>query len=328
MRDVRRPTLLLLKVIATALVLIAFVVSVPVSAKDNQRTESGDASTRTPYENTIPSETSPQTAAQNSSTTATTLVQESDRQHQRYGDWGYFYDPNLSDQYGSVGQSVANFDFRGTNVTWKTMKAPSGGIVDIYLDGTQVATFDLYSASKEYNVTGFSKKGLSKGSHTLTLVLSGKNPSSTGPLTFIDKFKVGRKTYQDNSYAITYAGFSGAKSTQASGGAYRENNFVSSNAVQFGYFTGPEVDFITAKGPSFGHVRVAVYEASVTNAAYQDTLDLSAPTNQWQVKESITGLDLSKSYTLVLQSDDFPAKPWVIDAYAGTLAGGSLLYTV
>src|SRR5215208_2106221 len=108
-----------------------------------------------------------------SATTNLQTVQENDRDHTSYGNWAVYKDTNFSGGYSSYANatgSATTFKFTGTNVSWKTQKLSDGGITDVYLDGTKVATFDGYSATPQYNVTGYTKSGLASATHTLKLV--------------------------------------------------------------------------------------------------------------------------------------------------------------
>jgi hypothetical protein len=248
-------------------------------------------------------------------------IQENNRDHTSYGNWSFYKDTSFSDGYSSYANATgtkATFKFSGTSVTWKTQKLPDGGITDVYLDGTKVATFDGYSATAQYNVTGYSRSGLASGAHTLQLVVTGrKNANSSNTYTEIDRFLVGSTTRQDNDFKINYIPWSGAQNSSASGGTYRQG--VSNTLpVYFFYFRGPQVDLITAKGPTRGQATVTVIDASTNTVAKTVTLNLNASTVQWQARQSITGLDPAKTYYLQVLSAD--GKQVVVDAYGAALA--------
>ena len=64
--------------------------------------------------------------------------------------------------------------FTGTAVQWIGPKNTNGGIADVYLDGSLAATVDTYSpAGKEFQQVLFSQTGLTAGSHTLTIMVTG-----------------------------------------------------------------------------------------------------------------------------------------------------------
>jgi hypothetical protein len=122
---------------------------------------------------------------------------------------------------------------------------------------------------------------------------------------------------EDNDFKISYIPWSGAQNSSASGGTYRQG--VSKTLpVYFFYFRGPQVDMITAKGPTRGQVTVKVIDASTSAVAKTVTLNLNASTVQWQARQSITCLDPAKTYYLQVLSAD--GKQVVVDAYGAALA--------
>jgi hypothetical protein len=135
--------------------------------------------------------------------------------------------------------------------------------------------------------------------------------------TEIDRILVGSTTRQDNDFKINYIPWSGAQNSSASGGTYRQG--VSNTLpVYFFYFSGPQVDLITAKGPTRGQAIAKVIDASTNTVAKTVTLNLNASTVQWQASQSITGLDPTKTYYLQVLSAD--GKQVVVDAYSAALA--------
>ncbi|HTT50445.1 MAG TPA: hypothetical protein VMH35_03465 [Streptosporangiaceae bacterium] len=82
--------------------------------------------------------------------------------------------------------------FTGTAVQWIGPKNTNGGIADVYLDGTQVATVDTYSpAGKLFQQVLYSTTGLPSGSHTLTITVSGtQNPASSADTVVVDAINV------------------------------------------------------------------------------------------------------------------------------------------
>lgn len=74
-----------------------------------------------------------------------------------------------------------NASFTGTSVDYRCIKGPDLGMVEILIDGERQGTVDLYSPSLRVNVSGFSKQGLEKGLHTITIRSTGtKNAASIG----------------------------------------------------------------------------------------------------------------------------------------------------
>jgi hypothetical protein len=68
---------------------------------------------------------------------------------------------------------------------------PSGGIVLVFLDGALVEEIDTFAPAHDPSSVVFARSGLAAGSHTLTVVLTGrKNPSSISSETAVDAFDV------------------------------------------------------------------------------------------------------------------------------------------
>jgi len=84
----------------------------------------------------------------------------------------------------------ASFTFTGTRVDWITTTGPGYGKAEIYLDGVDQGTVDLYSPTTHWK-TAKSYTAAGPGQHTLTIqVLAQKNTASTGKAVIIDAFTV------------------------------------------------------------------------------------------------------------------------------------------
>jgi hypothetical protein len=86
--------------------------------------------------------------------------------------------------------STAGFAFSGRNVAWVATKGPDGGKARVLLDGTAIATVDLYASTSQPRKVVFSKGGLDPSvAHTLTVqVLGTKNASSSSTRVDVDGF--------------------------------------------------------------------------------------------------------------------------------------------
>ena len=91
-----------------------------------------------------------------------------------------------------LGTEKATFLFTGREVAWVAPLNSNRGQADVYLDGTKVATVDLYSASGKSRTVVFSKAGLDPSvTHTLEVrVLGAKNAASKGKRVDVDAFVV------------------------------------------------------------------------------------------------------------------------------------------
>jgi beta-galactosidase GanA len=94
--------------------------------------------------------------------------------------------------------------FNGTAVQWIGPKNNNGGIADVSLDGQQVATVDTYAAAgKEFQQVLYSTTGLTAGSHTLTISVSGnQNPASTADTVVVDAINVPTAAQQADYYPV------------------------------------------------------------------------------------------------------------------------------
>jgi hypothetical protein len=256
---------------------------------------------------------------------ATSTIQDADREHTQYGNWMFTQDVGVSGGWESTTRTPganAILKFKGTSVTWKTITYDGGGVTDVFLDGKKVASFDGYSSTQQNNVTGFSRKGLPKGKHTLKLVVTGlKRPGTFGDIfTILDRFIVDGTTIQDDSRKIAYDGWSASSNAKASGGTYRQGTSKTLGA-RCGMFSGStEIDLITATGPTRGTATVRVLDISTNNSvAKEETVDLHSSTVEWQHHVPVTGLQTNKIYILEVVSAD--GTPVVFDGCVGSVSG-------
>ena len=87
----------------------------------------------------------------------------------------------------------AEFTFTGSGVTWIGYRGPLAGIAEVFLDGasTPLARVDLYSATEAVEVPVFTASGLSAGTHTLRVVVTGeKNAAALASVVVVDAFDV------------------------------------------------------------------------------------------------------------------------------------------
>lgn len=255
---------------------------------------------------------------------ATSVVQDTDREHTQYGTWMFSEDPGASGGWMATTRtpgSTAALKFRDTRVAWKTITYEGGGITDVFLDGKNVSSFDGYSTGyTQYDMTGFSKRGLSDSRHTLNLLATGtKRPGTFGDVfSTVDRFLVGGATIEEDSLKVAYDGWAGKANSRTSGGTYRQGKSQTLGAT-CGHFRGPQIDLITAKGPTHGTARVRVQDHT-TQAWVQDfQADLHSSKVEWQHHVPVTGLDPNKLYKLEVTSDD--GTPVVFDGCEGTFVG-------
>lgn len=108
--------------------------------------------------------------------------------------------------YSGVPGSSASLTFTGTSISWIGAKNIDVGIADVYVDGVKKASVDGYATSWLRQQTMFSSSGLSSGSHTIKIVVTGTaNPSAIGNSINIDAFQAGSTVVDDADPSVTYA---------------------------------------------------------------------------------------------------------------------------
>ncbi len=114
------------------------------------------------------------------------------------GTWSSYASTSLSGgsyKYSATTNSAATLTFSGTSITWLECKCNGYGIAKVYIDGVFDQDVDLYdpSSSVKFQQSVYTKAGLSAGTHTIKIVVSGtKNPASTGYCIGVDGFDVGQ----------------------------------------------------------------------------------------------------------------------------------------
>ncbi|MBV9804241.1 MAG: beta-galactosidase, partial [Solirubrobacterales bacterium] len=104
---------------------------------------------------------------------------------------------------GTAGSSV-KLSFSGTAVRWIGPTNTNGGIANVLIDGTKVATVDTYSAGgKQVQQVLFGTSGLSAGVHTIEIDVTGQqNPASGSDVVVIDAIDVPTAAQQADYYPI------------------------------------------------------------------------------------------------------------------------------
>jgi hypothetical protein len=122
-----------------------------------------------------------------------THFEETDLALSYSGTWSNYICPACSGgtlKYSTQTGARVTFSFTGTGIKWVLTKANVAGKARIYLDGVNMGSVDLYSASTVNRVV-LSKTGLVRGPHTVILEVTGqKSAGSTGPTIDIDAFDV------------------------------------------------------------------------------------------------------------------------------------------
>ena len=97
-----------------------------------------------------------------------------------------FYDG--STRYTGVRGRTATHTFTGREVAWVGTRGPTRGRAKVYLDGTYVATIDLYSSTTKDRRVLFLKKWDASGEHTIQVRVIPKSDASSGSRVDLDAF--------------------------------------------------------------------------------------------------------------------------------------------
>ena len=156
----------------------------------------------------------------------------------------------------------ATLTFTGTSVTWIGYRAVDAGIARVFVDGALVSEVDLFARRNESAARIYTVKGLTNGSHTLTIEVTGlKNAESQGNVVAVDAFDVPAPAVshlQDTDPDISYsAGWTrGDISKPWSGGSATVSSVAGAQATLT--FRGTAVSWIGARGPDGGIARIFI----------------------------------------------------------------------
>jgi len=111
------------------------------------------------------------------------------------GNWYLNTNPIMSGGTAALAMdpnSSVTVAFNGTGITWIGYQDPWSGIANIYLDGKlQSPPLDTYAASSKARSSVYSIAGLSPGTHTLMIVVTGTHDAaSAGSWIWVDAFNV------------------------------------------------------------------------------------------------------------------------------------------
>jgi hypothetical protein len=94
-------------------------------------------------------------------------------------------------RHTSKAHAKATFTFTGQQVALVSTKANDRGKAEVWIDGVNVATVDLYAASTQARQVVWARSGLTAGTHQLEVrVLGTKHAASTGTRVDIDALMV------------------------------------------------------------------------------------------------------------------------------------------
>jgi len=121
-----------------------------------------------------------------------TTYQETSSAISYAGSWGRYAWASAFGGYedtSSTTGSTATFTFTGRNVAWIAPTASNRGTATVSIDGTAVATRDLYSSTAVAKVVDYSYQWATSGTHTIRIRVNG---TSGRPAVDVDAFVVMR----------------------------------------------------------------------------------------------------------------------------------------
>ncbi|MHB9004417.1 MAG: OmpL47-type beta-barrel domain-containing protein, partial [Coriobacteriia bacterium] len=169
--------------------------------------------------------------------------------------------------------------FNGTAVDWIGLVGPNYGQARVTLDGITETT-SLYSAAYAFQQKIWSKRGLTRGPHTLRVEWTGvREPGSTGDNICLDALDVDGpltdapeylNNYEEAHSRISYGGpWVDTANVNYSGGTMK---YVSTTGAGLSLtFNGTGLDWIGTRGPDYGVARITVDGVSETVNLYADT---------------------------------------------------------
>jgi hypothetical protein len=127
-------------------------------------------------------------------TTPGVMVQETDPSISYGPGWvlgirDHAYNQAITAESNTTG-ARATFTFTGTGISWVSARGPQTGKARVYIDGAFVTDIDTYAPTESPQHAIFSARGLSAGTHTLTMEVTGKNPLSRDAWVLIDALVV------------------------------------------------------------------------------------------------------------------------------------------
>ncbi len=158
----------------------------------------------------------------------------------------------------------ATVRFEGTQLDWVATTGLTMGRAGVSLDGGDVVSADLYSATTLRQQKVWSTGTLAPGQHTVVITWTGQPSASGGARINIDAFDVlgslvqapAPSLYEQNDSRIAYAGtWSSLVASGSSGGDYF---YADSAATATVAFTGTSLDWIATKGVTMGRAYVSL----------------------------------------------------------------------
>jgi hypothetical protein len=202
--------------------------------------------------------------------------------------------------------STATYSFSGRSVTWYTITDPYQGKASVYIDGHTQPSVNNYSSTKKYKVAR-TYTGLSSGTHTIVVRVSGTKGSTVGKDTrvIVDAFKVGTIYYSTPNAVYRWGT---VVNSGAAGGSYLAAKYPS-NEMSF-TFRGQSVDWRTVLAPSMGRATVYIdgvskgtvdnYSGVTITKFYRSYAGLTDGVHTIRIVVSSTKNSLAKDYIIAV----------------------------
>lgn len=179
------------------------------------------------------------------------------------GEWTYAWSPAYSGHSARTSSrpgASATMRFSGTGVTLVAPRGPYGGIAEIRLDGSRVATASLYASAATTDSVVWQSASLAQGAHEVRVVVTGqREPASAGAEVAVDRFDVAgvadvarsRRVVQSDDERVARTGSWSRRRTEgASGGVSR---WASKAGARIKFtFKGRSVSWIGRKSAEHG----------------------------------------------------------------------------
>jgi SpoIID/LytB domain protein len=199
--------------------------------------------------------------------------QETDRRPLWIGAWATAKSASASGggyRRADVAGPTMTVMFKGTSFSWIGTRSDHAGKADVVLDGTRIATVDLYDSSTHFRSVVWMKTGLSAATtHTVVIKALGTHRSAShGSSVYVDAVDVAGtllavprppvwKRHEQTSSAVAYSGsWSSSALAGLSGGTHTYSHDTSATAVFT--FTGSRVRWIGKRAANYGKAWVSV----------------------------------------------------------------------
>src|SRR6185503_8717411 len=191
--------------------------------------------------------------------------------------------PNFGWSGGSARESAAagataTFRFTGTSVTWIGRRNRGAGIALVRVDGGPAKEVDLFARPNEIRTPVITINGLSAGSHTLMIEVTGRqNSAADSNVVVVDAFDVQAPLVshlQETDPDVVYsAGWTQDDNASWSGGGVASLPDPPVGGARFTEiagakltlkFRGTSITWQSGRGPDFGIARVQLDGGAVT----------------------------------------------------------------